>query len=57
MTALQALSIWKSIRRHHPFFKSGGKYGHDYNTMVARGYRRDADILIECVEIARRVGY
>ena len=44
MDALDALAIWKSIKRHHPFFKSGGLFGFDLRTM-AMSYPRDAIIL------------
>ena len=32
MSRSQALSVWKSIRRNHPFFREGGMFGFDWNT-------------------------
>ena len=45
MSKAQAVAVWKSIIRNHPFFQGGGMFRYDFRTMVARGYGDDARIL------------
>jgi len=45
------LAVWKSILRHHPFFKDGGMFGWDSCTF-AISYPRDAQILKVAIKLA-----
>ena len=53
MDKLQALAIWKAIRRNHPFFKDGGAFGFDWNTFHAC-YPNDCAILRHAIATAEK---
>lgn len=47
----QARAAWKSILRHHPFFRAGGRFGFDWRTF-RYCYPSDCDVLREVVTLA-----
>ena len=51
MNRSTALATWKAIRRHHPFFRSGGMFGFDWRTFHVC-YPADCAILRQAVRIA-----
>lgn len=48
----QAIAVWKSILRNHPFFNAGGMFGYDWPTFRML-YPQSARVLKQAITIAK----